>query len=122
MRKALSPRDPDGHGTHTASTAAGSPVANASFLGYAKGTTRGMASHARVAMYKVCWNGMCDGSDILAGLDWAIKDGVDIISLSAGGGSNPYFGDPIAFGSFTAVEKGIFVSCAAENSCPCQAL
>nr|POE78995.1 subtilisin-like protease sbt1.8 [Quercus suber] len=118
LKEVKSPRDQDGHGTHTASTAAGSPVGNASLFGYAIGTARGMATHSRVAMYKVCWNSVCYGSDILAGLDWAIKDGVDIISLSAGGGSDPYFDDPIAFGAFTAVEKGIFFSCAAGNSGP----
>ncbi|KAF3322196.1 subtilisin-like protease SDD1 [Carex littledalei] len=114
----VSPRDAHGHGTHTSSTAAGSAVPGASVLGLGLGTARGVAPGAHIAVYKVCWFDGCYSSDILAGIDDAINDGVNVLSLSLGGFPTPLFEDSIAIGSFRAVERGVAVICAAGNNGP----
>ncbi|CAI0385931.1 unnamed protein product [Linum tenue] len=112
--------DSHGHGTHTSSTAGGASVPKASVLGNGGGVARGMAPGAHIAVYKVCWTNGCYSSDILAAMDTAIRDGVDVLSLSIGGFPLPLFADSIAIGSFRAVEHGISVVCAAGNSGPLQ--
>ncbi|KAL5727771.1 hypothetical protein ACHQM5_000926 [Ranunculus cassubicifolius] len=113
-----SARDSAGHGTHTASTAAGNIVKGASLFGMAKGTAGGMSFTSRIAVYKVCWPLGCASSDILAAMDQAVADGVDIMSLSLGGSSKPYHSDNMAIAAFGAVQKGVFVACSAGNSGP----
>ncbi|XP_062192367.1 subtilisin-like protease SBT1.4 [Phragmites australis] len=113
-----SPLDTDGHGTHTASTAAGAPVPNADLFGFASGTAKGTAPGARIAVYKVCWKLGCAGSDILAGMDEAIADGVDVISLSLGSPQKTLVADPVAVGGFGAIRKGIIISASSSNSGP----
>ncbi|XP_010658507.1 cucumisin [Vitis vinifera] len=114
-----SPRDSDGHGTHTASTAAGGLVNMASLMGFGLGTARGGVPSARIAVYKICWSDGCDDADILAAFDDAIADGVDIISYSLGNPpSQDYFKDTAAIGAFHAMKNGILTSTSAGNDGP----
>ncbi|URD89342.1 Peptidase inhibitor I9 [Musa troglodytarum] len=108
-----SPTDEEGHGTHTASTAAGNFARNASAFGLGSGTAAGMAPHAHLAIYKVCGSQGCSLADVLSGIDAGVKDGADVLSLSLGGSS-------VSLGAFGAAEKGVFVSCAGGNNGPSQ--
>ncbi|CAI5516745.1 unnamed protein product [Closterium sp. Naga37s-1] len=109
-----SPRDSDGHGTWCAGVAAGNMD-----VSLAGGKASGMAPTARLAIYKVAW--MYNNKlttvldDVLAAVDQAIKDGVDVISLTLGG-TNPsetYFDDlPYLFANIA----GVVTVAAAGNS------
>lgn len=113
-----SPRDRDGHGTHTASTAAGNHGVPASIFGIDRGEVSGMAPRARVAAYKVCWNDAgCFTSDIVAAIDFAVADGVDVINYSIGGSSTALLtSDSVGF--LFAARAGVFVATSAGNSGP----
>ncbi|GAY55139.1 hypothetical protein CUMW_162120 [Citrus unshiu] len=102
----FSARDKNGHGSHTLSRAGGNFVAGASVFGFGKGTAKGGSPKARVAGYKVCCDGMggCYDCDIIAAFDMAIRDGVDVLSVSL-----------VAIGSFHAVQHGIVVVCSDGN-------
>ncbi|KAK5795511.1 hypothetical protein PVK06_036779 [Gossypium arboreum] len=114
-----SPRDSEGHGSHTSSIAAGALVHKASLSGLASGLARGEVPSARIAVYKICWANGCSDADILAAFDDAIADGVDVISLSVGGSfAIDYFNDSIAIGAFHSMKNGILTSNSAGNSGP----
>ena len=119
----LSPRDYDGHGTHTASTSGGN--ANVPTTGPAAvfGKISGMAPRARIAAYKVCWGlpadpgAGCFGSDSVAAIDQAVQDGVDVINFSISG-SVTNFLDPVELAFLDAADAGVFVAASAGNSGP----
>ncbi|XP_073316171.1 subtilisin-like protease SBT4.3 [Primulina huaijiensis] len=113
-----SARDTDGHGSHTASTAAGNYVKETSFYGIANGTARGGVPSARIAVYKVCFSD-CKSADLLAAFDDAIADGVDIITISIGFFvPQTLFNDVFAVGAVHATQNGILVVHSAGNGGP----
>ncbi|KAK1583444.1 hypothetical protein Q3G72_023856 [Acer saccharum] len=118
----LTARDFSGHGTHTLSTAGGNFVANVSIMGNGYGTAKGGSSKARVAHYKTCWSPFfpaCADADILAAIDAAIYDGVDVISVSIGGGEDEeHFESGLEIGALHAMKQGIPVVAAAGNYGP----
>src|SRR5262249_57527982 len=86
---------------------------------------RGMGARARVAMYKALWSTQ-DGStasgfnsDLVAAIDQAVADGVDVINYSVGPSSPPNtFLSPEQVSFLFAADAGVFVSAAAGNAGP----
>ncbi|XP_047945990.1 subtilisin-like protease 4 [Salvia hispanica] len=117
-----SPLDDDGHGTHTAGTAAGRFVQGANLFGRANGTAAGVAPLAHLAIYKVLTDNSGGEAAFVAGMDAAIEDGVDVLSISIGFQDTTLiknlYQDFFAVGAFSAMQKGIFVSFSAGNSGP----
>jgi subtilisin family serine protease len=117
-----SARDADGHGTHTATTAAGNR-SNASIFGTAIGNIEGMAPKARVAVYKACWlrplatRASCNTSDLVNAIDAAVADGVDIINYSVGSSMRDITApDDVAM--MDAAKAGVLSIVAAGNEGP----
>ncbi|TPW74671.1 S8 family serine peptidase [Schumannella soli] len=123
----ISPRDGDGHGSHTSSTAAGNADVKASVSGRDYGTISGVAPAAKIAMYKACWSGPdpesqdddgCASSDLIAAIEQATRDGVDVINYSIGGGSATTTVSPTDVAFLGAASAGIFVAASAGNDGP----
>jgi len=119
-------RDNNGHGSHTATTAAGNANVAAEFNGTPLGILSGVAPRAHLAVYKVCFTvmsgasaggGSCYTSDSAAAIEQAILDGVDVINFSIGGGTNPY-SDAVSLAFLDAYAAGVFVACSAGNDGP----
>ncbi len=118
----ISPRDADGHGSHVAGTAAGNENVTAVLQGTEIATVTGMAPRARIAMYKACWNSDapergCFYGDVMASIEAAIADGVDVINMSIGG-SLTDLTTPPATQFLIAADAGVFAAVSAGNSGP----
>ncbi|GAB2961325.1 hypothetical protein GCM10027280_57670 [Micromonospora polyrhachis] len=120
----VSPRDAQGHGTHTAGTAAGNTAVPVTERGVDFGQISGVAPGAKIAVYKALWQATDDdltgghASDIVAAIDQAVADGVDVINYSVGGSSESYPNDPTEMAFLNAAAAGVFVSASAGNSGP----
>ncbi|KAG2304048.1 hypothetical protein Bca52824_032699 [Brassica carinata] len=118
-----SPFDGEGHGTHTASVAAGNHGVPVVVCGHHLGNASGMAPRAHVAVYKALYKRFGGfAADIIAAIDQAAQDGVDIINLSITPNRRPpgiaTFFNPIDMALLSAVKAGIFVVQAAGNTGP----
>ncbi len=118
--ESVSPWDTDSHGTHVASIAAGRERPTAQGL-----TMSGMAPMAHLAVYKVCWDyelggqqrAGCFEDDLLAAVEAALADGVDVLNLSLGAPSDPGYGNTAYdFALQSAAAAGVFVAMSAGNS------
>jgi subtilisin family serine protease len=117
----LSPRDFNGHGTHTASTAGGNADVPTTGDAAVFGHISGIAPRAQIAAYKACWHvdgdGSCFSSDSVAAIDQAVADGVDVINFSIGGTSTNFL-DPVEVAFLFAADAGVFVASSAGNDGP----
>ncbi len=114
-------QDENGHGSHTASTVAGN-VVTATLNAPTTSITRrisGVAPHANLITYKACVIvGNCVSASLVAAIDQATADGVDVINYSIGGGSSDPWTDADAQAFLGARDAGIFVATSAGNSGP----
>jgi Subtilase family/Fibronectin type-III domain/PA domain/Peptidase inhibitor I9 len=116
-----SPRDSDGHGTHTSTTAAGNHGVQPTGAAAGFGKVSGMAPRARIAAYKTCWDdgnpatGGCFTNDTAAAIDQAVADGVDVINFSISGTTSSFL-NVVEQAAFNAAAAGVFVAMSAGNT------
>jgi subtilisin family serine protease len=113
--------DDNGHGSHTASTAVGnahSATLNTPTITITRPIS-GVAPHANLITYKACLaTGSCVSESLVAAIDQAVADGVDVINYSIGGGPTDPWDDADSDAFLGARAAGIFVSASAGNDGP----
>ncbi|MEZ5485515.1 MAG: S8 family serine peptidase [Lysobacteraceae bacterium] len=113
--------DNTGHGSHVASTVGGNRInVNLSAAGSSvQRQISGVAPHTNIVSYKVCeLEATCEGAWILAGIDQAIADQVDVINYSIGGGTNNPWSDGDSLAFLGARDAGIVPVTSAGNDGP----
>lgn len=116
-----SPVDTNGHGSYTASTAAGNIVnalvSTASGYSLSK-TITSVVPHANIIAYDGCTDGGgCLGAALAAARDQALIDGVDVINYSIGDGSTPDpWNDAESIQWLALRTAGVFVATSAGNA------
>ncbi len=114
---APSAEDDHGHGSHTASTAAGN-VVTVTISAEITRTISGVAPHANIIAYRgLNTAGSGNSTTLVASVDQGIADGVDVLNYSISGGDDPW-NDPIDLAFLDAYNAGIFVSASAGNTGP----
>lgn len=102
-------KDRVGHGTHVASIAAGSGARSG-------GKFKGVAPDAKLLAGKVLGDdGFGDDSGILAGMEWAVAQGADIVNLSLGGMDTPEVDALEAAVNRLSAKSGVLFAIAAGN-------
>ncbi|MBT8135421.1 MAG: S8 family serine peptidase, partial [Gammaproteobacteria bacterium] len=117
--------DWSGHGSHTAGTSGGNLVLDVPLVDFGGNPTgitmdkiTGVAPRANISAYMACGDGGCPGSDLIAAIDSATADGVDVINYSIGGGPTNPWGDADSLAFLGSRDAGIFVATSASNSGP----
>lgn len=107
--------DVQGHGSHTASIAAGDE--RKGILDGYSALLSGVAPHANLVIYRACTPyTQCTGSAMIASIDQAIADGVvDVLNYSISDTASPW-SDPVADAFLSATEAGIVVVAAGGNT------
>jgi subtilisin family serine protease len=116
------PEDDNGHGSHVASTSAGNvlhAVLEAPTITLERDIS-GVAPHANIIAYKGCSGTPvgCQLSALVAAINRATLDEVDVINYSIGGGSANPWEDLDAQAFFDSNAAGIFVATSAGNDGP----
>ncbi|MCR2817970.1 S8 family serine peptidase [Microbacterium sp. zg.Y1090] len=112
-----SARDSDGHGTHTATTAAGSAVDSSVVLGVDHGPISGIAPGASIIAYRALGPAGGYTADLVEAVEQTILDGVDVINYSISGSASVYT-DAVGLAFLDAYAAGIAVHASAGNSGP----